>query len=259
MTAAEWADDPRDVVVVGGGNAGLCAAMSAAESGASVLLVERAGEAERGGNAAFSAGAMRVAYNSAEDIMPLLHDVPEEKLRATDFGSYDERQFLDDLTRLTEGRTDQELASTIMTRSLETVTWLAEKGVRFQPIYGRQAFEVGGRFHFWGGLTIEAVGRGAGLIQILYALARSAGVDIRYRMRGRDLALTNGRVSGISLRSGGRTHRVSTNAVILATGGFQANAEWRTRYLGPDWDLVKVCGTRFNTLLPIRHHGECSG
>ena len=134
-----------------------------------------------------------------------------------------------------------------MTRSLETLTWLADKGIRFQPIYGRQAFEVGGRFRFWGGLTIEAVGRGAGLIRNLYALALSAGVDIHYRARGSDLALTDGRVAGVSLKTEGGTQHVPTKAVILASGGFQVNSEWRTRHLGPNWDLVKVCGTQYNT------------
>jgi tricarballylate dehydrogenase len=247
MTAAQGISGPYDVVVVGGGNSGLCAAISAAESGASVLLAERAGEAERGGNAAFSAGGMRVAYASAEDLMPLLENLPEEKLRATDFGSYDESQFLDDLTRLADGRVEEELASTIVSLSLETVTWLADKDVRFQPIYGRQAFEVGGRFRFWGGLTIEVVGRGAGLIQKLYALARSAGVDIRYQASGSALALADGRVAGVWLDVEGSRQHVPAKAVILASGGFQVNAEWRTRYLGPNWDQVKVCGTRHNT------------
>ncbi len=151
-----------DVVVVGAGNAALCAALAARESGVSVLVLECAPEAERGGNSRFTAGAMRVAYNGVDDLARLMPDLTDEDKARTDFGAYTEDQFFDDLARVTQYRTSPELAELLVRRSFETMMWMRTKGVRFQPIYGRQAFNVGGRFKFWGGLTVEAWGGGPG-------------------------------------------------------------------------------------------------
>ena len=121
------------------------------------------------------------------------------------------------------------------------------KGVRFQPIYGRQAFKVDGRFKFWGGLTVEAWGGGPGLIDALHAGAAHHGIDVWYQSRALELEHDDDGVTGVVVRREGRTMIVAAKAVVLAAGGFEANAEWRTRYLGPGWDLAKVRGTRFNT------------
>jgi len=124
---------------------------------------------------------------------------------------------------------------------------MREKCVRLIPIYGRQAFKVGGRFKFWGGLTVEAVGGGPGLVAMLTAAARQRGIEIRYRTRALALLCDGNRVEGVRVRSDGAMQELRANAVVLACGGFEANAEWRTRYLGPGWDLAKVRGSRFNT------------
>jgi len=158
-----------DVVVVGAGNAALCAALAARESGVSVLVLECAPQSERGGNSRFTAGAMRVAYSGAADLARLMPDLTDEDKARTDFGAYTEDQFFDDLARVTQYRTSPELAELLVRRSFETMMWMRTKGVRFQPIYGRQAFNVGGRFKFWGGLTVEAWGGGPGLIDALHA------------------------------------------------------------------------------------------
>jgi tricarballylate dehydrogenase len=124
---------------------------------------------------------------------------------------------------------------------------MADQGIRFVPAYGRQAFEVGGRKRFWGGLTIEVVGGGPGLVEAEHGLAASAGVDIRYGSPARALLADDGGVHGVRALIDGHTVDVAARAVVLACGGFQANVEWRTRYLGPNWDLAKVRGTAFNT------------
>ncbi|HWE69472.1 MAG TPA: FAD-binding protein, partial [Acidimicrobiales bacterium] len=142
------------MVVVGGGNAALCSALSAAENGASVTVLEVAPQAERGGNSAFTAGAMRVVYESADDLRRLLPDLSAEEYKATDFGSYPASRFYEDMGRVTEYRCDPDLVETLVTRSFETLQWMQSVGVRFLPIYGRQAFKVDGRFKFWGGLVI---------------------------------------------------------------------------------------------------------
>ena len=236
-----------DVVVVGGGNAALCAALSAAEHGVSVLVLERAPEAEAGGNSRFTAGAIRCVYDGVEDLKILMPDLTEEEIANTDFGSYTEEQFFDDMFRVTEYRTDPELTEVLVKRSRETIRWMRDKGVRFQPIYGRQAFKVDGKFKFWGGLTVEAWGGGPGLVQALTNAARKNGVKIAYEARALSLEHDDDGIKGIRVRYKGKTQTIKTKAVVLAAGGFQANAEWRTRYLGPGWDLAKVRGTRFNT------------
>jgi tricarballylate dehydrogenase len=239
--------DSRHVVVVGGGNAGLCAALSAADAGAQVTLLERAPEGQRGGNTAFTAGAMRVAYKGVEDISALVPDLSEQQLAITDFGSYDESRFFDDLARVTKYRADPELAETLVSNSFETLRWMRDRGVRFAPIYGRQAFEVDGRFKFWGGLTIEAVGGGPGLVEFLAKAASQLGVTTRFGTRAIALRTGPSGVTGVVVRSGWQEETIACDAVVLAAGGFQANTEWRTRYLGPGWDLAKVRGSSFNT------------
>src|SRR5580704_4475962 len=160
-----------DVVVVGAGNAALCAGLAARESGVSVLVLECAPEAERGGNSRFSAGAMRVAYGGVDDLVRLMPDLTPEDKAITDFGAYTADQFYDDLCRVTQYRTSPELAETLVSRSFDTMMWMRGKGIRFAPIYGRQAFKVEGRFKFWGGLTVEAWGGGPGLIEALHTIA----------------------------------------------------------------------------------------
>ncbi len=236
-----------DLIVVGGGNAAFCAALAARESGASVLVLECAPIAERGGNSRFTAGAMRVAYSGVDDLARLMPDLTSEDKANTDFGAYPSDQFFDDLCRVTQYRTDTQLAETLVGRSFETMLWMRTKGVRFAPIYGRQAFKVDGKFKFWGGLTVEAWGGGPGLIDALYAVGERNGIEIWYESRALGLIHDDEGVQGVAVREHGRTVFVSAKAVVLASGGFEANAEWRTRYLGPGWDLAKVRGTRFNT------------
>ena len=239
------------VVVVGGGNAGLCAAIAAREAGADVHLLERAPKALRGGNSAFTAGLMRTVYRDAADILDLADSLTAEDLAQTDFGSYSASDFLDTLARVTEYRCDPELAGQLVHSSAGTLKWMRSHGVRFAPAYGRQAFRHGDRFRFWGGAIIEVVGGGQGLVDYLTAAAEKLGVHIHYETRAHNLRTEETadgiRPLGVTVSAAGSPAELLADSVVLAAGGFQANAEWRARYLGPGWDLAKVRGTRYDT------------
>jgi tricarballylate dehydrogenase len=245
----EWVEAMAeyDVIVVGGGNAAFCAALAAQEQGAKVVVLEAAPEDEAGGNSRFTAGSIRVVYNGVDDIKTLIPDLTPKEIEETDFGTYTADQFFDDMARVTQNRANPDLVELLVTKSFDTLNWMREKGVRFIPIYGRQAFKIDGKFKFWGGLTIESVGGGPGLVAMLTESAKKRGIEIRYQTRALSLIHTGDRVEGVRIRHDGRDSEIRGKAVILASGGFQANPEWRTRYLGPGWDLAKVRGTRFNT------------
>src|SRR5260370_27215773 len=121
------------VVVVGGGNAGLCAAIAAREAEADVHLLERAPKALRGGNSAFTAGLMRTVYDDVGDILRLIDSLTGEDLARTDFGSYSAGDFLDTLARITEYPCDPELASQLLRGSAETLLWMTSHGGRVPP------------------------------------------------------------------------------------------------------------------------------
>ena len=255
-----------DVIVVGGGNAALCAALSAKEHSKSVLVLERAPEEEAGGNSRFTAGLMRIVYNGVDDLRKLI-DLSEEEVARTDFGAYTAEQFIDDMARVTEYRCDPDLTELLVKESFHAVLWMRHKGVRFTAAWGRQAFNIGGRFKFWGGLTLEAVGGGPGLVESLTQIARKNGIEIWYGARALSLIADDTGAHGVVVKREGKTQEVKSKSVVLAAGGFQANTEWRTRYMGPGWELAKVRGTRFNTGDAIRMaldvgaaaHGNWSG
>src|SRR6185503_3842120 len=235
-----------DVIVVGGGNAALCAALSASETARKVLVLERAPEEESGGNSRFTAGLLRVVYNGVEDLKQVI-ELSDDEIARSDFGTYTEEQFFDDMARVTEFRCDPDLTEILVKNSLPTVIWMRKNGVRFTAAWGRQAFNVGGKFKFWGGLTVEAVGGGPGLVDSLTQIARKRGIEVWYSARALSLVSDDEGVHGVRVKRAGKTLEVKGKAVVLAAGGFQANTEWRTRYLGPGWELAKVRGTRFNT------------
>ncbi len=239
----------REVVIVGGGNAALCAALAAREAGARVALLEKAPRPERGGNSFFTAGAFRVAHQGLEDLRKdVLPDLSDAEVRAIEIDPYPESQFFDDLARLTEHLTDPDLAETLVRGSRPTIVWMRSQGVRFIPMFARQAFRIGDRHRFWGGLSVEAVGGGPGLIEALYARAEQLGVEIRYAVKASRLLLDQrGAVRGLVTRDAEGFHDLAAATVVLACGGFEANPEWRARYLGPGWELARVRGTRHNT------------
>jgi len=236
----------HDVIVVGKGNAALCAALSAQEQGARVVMLEAASVGESGGNSRFAGGVVRFAYDSVEDLKRLT-DLAVDEVKNADWGSNTREEFFDDLFRLTSYRTDPDLSETLVTGSLETLVWLRSKGVRFVPNYGRQSGVVGGKRKFFGRMPIEVSGGGPGLVQYLTQSAEKNGIEIAYETRAVSLLYDGEKVAGVKAKQRGKPVEFRAKSVVLACGGFEANPEWRTRYLGPGWELVKVRGTRFNT------------
>lgn len=236
-----------DIVVVGAGNTAMCAAIAARENGANVIVLEKAPEAEKGGNSTFTHGSIRFAYKGVEELKQIMPDLMQEDIDMTDFGAYTEEEFFDDMCRITEYRTDPELASLLTSKSFETMKWMQSHKVRWVPIYGRQAFKVDGIFKFWGGMIVESVGGGPGLVGALHEEAESLGVQVLFNAMATELIHDDDGVHGVFFKHNGKTTKVHAKAVILASGGFHANPEMRTRYLGPNWDLARTRGSRFNT------------
>ena len=241
-------DTVYDVIVVGAGNAALSAAIAAREQTQSVLVVEKAPEYFRGGNTYFTGGIIRFAYNGLDDIKGLIPDMSETEANSIEVGQYTENQFYDDMMRVTHGLSDPELAEILVSQSYPTMKWLQEHGVRFVLSFGRQAFRDGDKFRFWGGLVVEAVGAGKGLSDQQFDVCENLGVEVRYSTEGVSLIQDQmGRVSGLRVKGPEGFEDIAGRAVVLAAGGFEANAEMRCRYLGPGWETVKVRGIPYNT------------
>src|SRR5437762_9438299 len=170
----------HDIIVVGAGNAATCAALSARESGASVLQLEISPEESRGGNSAFTGGAFRIVYRGFDDLARLIPDISDNELANVDVGTYTAEQYYDDIGRMTQYRSDPDLTEILITRSFDTGVWMREQGVRFQLGLGRQAFKVDDKFEFWGGLACHLWGGGKRLMKALGARGARDGVQVLY-------------------------------------------------------------------------------
>lgn len=233
-----------DVIVVGAGNAAFSAAHAAREQGASVLILEKAPREWIGGNSYFTAGAFRTTYAGLEELRPLLDEVDDDRAALTELPPYMPIDFEMDMERLTEGECDGQLTNILVDEVADVIRWLHSKGLRFRLMYDRQSYKVNGKWRFWGGLVLGTVGGGRGLIEQHLAAAERAGVGITCDSPVVGLLQdADGTVTGV-IRD---REDVEASSVILAAGGFEANASMRVEHLGPEWRAAKVRGTPYNT------------
>ena len=211
-----------DVLVIGGGNAALCAAISAARDGASVLVLEGAPKFYRGGNTRHTRN-MRCAHDTATDILT---------------GPYTEEEFWEDLLRVTGGKTDEELARHMIAESKDILGWIVQQGVRWQPSLGG-TLSLGRTNSFF-------LGGGRAMLNALYLTAERLGIEILYDAEVIDLDITEGMFLSATLKQGDGRAIVAASALVAACGGFEANIEWLKQYWGEAADNFLIRGTPYN-------------
>jgi len=210
-----------DVLVIGGGNAGLCAAITAREAGAQVLLLEHAPQTMRGGNS-------RHTRN-----LRAMHEAPTSLLT----GAYPEHEYWDDLQQVTGGETDEALARMTIRASARVMRWMHERGARFQPALRGTLSLARTNAFFLGG--------GKALLNAYYRTAERLGVRILYDTEVRSLYLNGGSVRSAAVVSRGFPETVRAKAVVAASGGFQANLDWLKQYWGEAADSFIIRGTPY--------------
>jgi tricarballylate dehydrogenase len=211
-----------DVVVVGGGIAGLCAALIARDAGATTMLIEKSPKAERGGNTRFADAQMRFP-----------HEADEYGVR-----TYTEDEMINDLMRISRGRANRNLIETLVRNAAATVEWLTEQGIEWEAGYPHTA----------GYRRMPKTG-GQGLVDTLFRRLEGRGGVIAYNTAATELLTApDGRVAGVRCSSGdGPLELRASGGVILACGGFQANVQMRVAHLGRFADSLILRGSRFNT------------
>jgi tricarballylate dehydrogenase len=211
-----------DVLVIGGGNAALCAAISARRTGASVLVLEGAPKFYRGGNTRHTRN-MRCAHDSATDILT---------------GPYTEQEFWEDLLRVTGGQTDEELARFMIRESKDILDWIVKQGVRWQPSLGG-TLSLGRTNSFF-------LGGGRAMLNALYLTAEQLGVEVLYDAEVFDLQIDDGMFLSAELKQDDSAVSATASTLIAAAGGFEANIDWLKEYWGEAADNFLIRGTPYN-------------
>lgn len=211
-----------DLLVVGGGNAALCAAISARRKGADVLVVEAAPKFYRGGNTRHTRN-MRCAHDAANAHLT---------------GPYSEDEFWGDLHRVTEGHTDEALARQMIAASKDMLGWIGRQGVRFQPSLGG-TLSLGRTNSFF-------LGGGRAMLNALYKTAESLGVRILYDSPVIDLAVKGGRFHSAVAKTAEGPLTIEARALVAAAGGFEANIDWLKEGWGDRADNFLIRGTPYN-------------
>ena len=236
-----------DVLVVGGGNAALCAALAAAGRGARALVLEAAPKEEAGGNSWFTDGAFRFAFENFSQLQSLL-GLSARDAAGLDIPAYPRAAYLEDLKRAAGDGGDEKLLRLLAANSPDAMRWLRDSGVKLELIRDNQSHQSGGgRRVFFGNLVARAVGRGVGLTRTLRRLCKKAGAQIIYNCRAEELLMEKKACAGVIAICNGRPRQLHAAATVLACGGFEADAAMRADYLGKRWRNAIVRGTRHNT------------
>jgi tricarballylate dehydrogenase len=235
-----------DVIVIGGGSAAFEAAIAAKENGADrVIMLEKAPEAEYGGNARYSGTGFRFWHNGGAEIREFLPDIDDETFSSLEIAPYPEDAFFADLNKMTQGRMDQALATTLVRESNAAVHWMKGIGIKWELL--KEHAKVGKKRYFERGIAIHVAGGGVGQLEQWRAIAERMGIEIRFRSPVNALHGNQHRVNGVRVCSADGEYDLEARAVIACAGGFQASAEMRARYLSGNADYVKVRGSKHDT------------
>jgi len=226
-----------DILIVGGGNAGLVSAIEAKNRGANVLLIEKAPKKARGGNTRLSGGLFRVAFpGGTKDLAPLLEGticLREE----VDIEPYSADDYFNKVIRMSEGLSDRRFTEITVSKSLETVQWMKEQGSTMGSLPCQHGT-------IWQPALLACEHRGPhgpgswrGFGRDVYGIVERRGIEVLYETAAQSL-ITNadGKVCGIIAKEKDGYLQIDARSVILTCGGFQANPAWRRRYLGANWD-----------------------
>jgi tricarballylate dehydrogenase len=217
-----------DLAIVGGGNAALCAAITAAEAGAKVLILEGAPQTYRGGNS-------RHTRN-----FRCMHQGPLSVLT----GSYQEDEYFHDLMLVTKGKTDEDLARMTIRASEECLPWMQERGVRFQPsLSGTLSLSRTNAFFLGGGKA---------LVNAYYNTAQDLGVEVAYEAQVLHVHRDANRITHLDTEIAGVPKRILARGFVLASGGFQADLDWLARAWGPAAKNFLIRGTPYNRGVVLR-------
>ncbi|TDY43994.1 tricarballylate dehydrogenase [Alicyclobacillus sacchari] len=211
-----------DVLVVGGGNAAMAAALSARDHGASVIVVERAPRFYRGGNSRHTRDFRIMHTRTTEHMLDV----------------YPPEEFLDDLRRVAGGEMDEELARLVVERSEGLPMWLSQQGVRWQE-------PLSGTLHL-ARTNLFMLGGGRAMMNAYYRTAEKKGIQIWYEAMVEDIEVTAGVFGGAQIRRGGEVCLVRASAVVFAAGGYEANIDWLRQHWGDAADNFVIRGTRYN-------------
>jgi tricarballylate dehydrogenase len=237
----------NDVLVIGGGTAAFEAAVAARQAGAErVLLLEKAPEDEFGGNARFSHTGFRFVHSGAREMREFLPQLDEATFQALNPHPYTIEDFMADLSRVTQGRIDQELALTLSSHSNQALHWMLDLGIKFE-LDAQSYAVIDGQYFFEPGRGLQTTGGGLGQLLQWREVARRMDIEIRYDSKVSALHGNQQQITGVRVAGPQGDYDIAAKAVILCAGGFQASTEMRARYLGPNADLMKVRGSKHDT------------
>jgi tricarballylate dehydrogenase len=235
-----------DIIVIGGGSAAFEAAVAARKAGAArVVMLEKAPEAEYGGNARYSGTGFRFVHAGAAEIRRFIPEVDRALFDTMHIAPYSAEDFFADLDRMTQGRMNRTLTRTLVEESNAAVHWMREIGIKWEPL--KEHAKVDGKRYFERGIAIHVAGGGIGQLTQWRQIAESLDIEMRFEspvcaMHG-DLR----RVEGVGVSGPDGRYDLTAKAVIACAGGFQANPEMRARYLAGNTDMMKVRGSRHDT------------